>query len=782
MSASGGLDEVRAGEAAIATLERDARELRDLSMAALGFASDARVPRMRDAIRSSGAGWSNLLAVSVVSLPIVYLTLVFLMFDNAIASTLGTDLLGYQYPGLFSSVEAPLVGVGAGLAAFFTAWLTLRKRCRTGAIVFAAFAFAAGMWLAAFSTEEVGLIISVVVAGLALGAHYASVPSLLIDAYPPGVRVRVISTYVLFVGIGTFLGALLIAVGTDSWSLTWRGILMILAGVATVVAFASLVVRDPGVGRYDLDRIDELVRERVGARGAFAGELSEEDVAVGFGEQMRQLFATRSALVIVIAFTLYGAMIVSLPAFLGQFVVARYGWGLSDRAWLLVLYLAVGLVPLAGLFLRGDHWFSTSPPRLLRYVTRLSLVSAVSLIVTAYVANRTVTVVGVALVSVSLYALLVVGYVVLLSIVHPRLRPHAASFAGITIVTAVLAGGALPGQLSSRYGVTAALTFFALNFLGLGGAARIVGESMPRDLGNLIEGETEREELRVRVSSGQHFPLLGCRHIDFCYGQIQVLFGVDFTVDDGEMVALLGTNGAGKSTLLKVISGIGKPTRGSVHYRGADITYIDPQRRVRYGITQMPGGRSVFGTMSVAENLRMYGFSVRKTRRVVDDGIEATFEAFPALAQRRNQAAATLSGGEQQMLSLGKAFILRPRLLLIDELSLGLAPLVVGRLIDMVRRINESGTAVVLVEQSVNIALAMVDHAYFMERGEVRFDGDAHALIERPDLLRSVFLEGASRGMRAMAAADAKGGDSASAPKGGQGTPAANGPVGGEVS
>jgi ABC-type branched-subunit amino acid transport system ATPase component len=275
---------------------------------------------------------------------------------------------------------------------------------------------------------------------------------------------------------------------------------------------------------------------------------------------------------------------------------------------------------------------------------------------------------------------------------------------------------------------------------------------MQGDLQRLVEAETEREELIVRVSSGQHFPLLGCHNIDFAYDKLQVLFGVDFTVDDGEMVALLGTNGAGKSTLLRVISGIGKPTRGSVHFRGADITYVDPMRRVQHGITQMPGGRSVFGTMTVAENLRMYGFSVRRSKRTIERGIEATFAAFPSLASRRNQAAATLSGGEQQMLSLGKAFILQPRLLLIDELSLGLAPLIVGQLIDMVRRINDSGTAVVLVEQSVNIALTLVDHAYFMERGEIRFDGQAAELIDRPDLLRSVFLEGASKGLREIIA------------------------------
>jgi ABC-type branched-subunit amino acid transport system ATPase component len=179
-----------------------------------------------------------------------------------------------------------------------------------------------------------------------------------------------------------------------------------------------------------------------------------------------------------------------------------------------------------------------------------------------------------------------------------------------------------------------------------------------------------------------------------------------------------------------------------VHYRGTDITYLGTDRRVALGISQVPGGRAVFGPMTVAENLAVYGYSHGRNRATVAAGIEATFAAFPRLSERRSQKASTLSGGEQQMLALGKALILRPRLLLIDELSLGLAPIVVTELLAMVRTINDSGTSVVLVEQSVNIALSLVHHAYFMEKGEIRFDGPSSELLARPDLLRSVFLQG----------------------------------------
>jgi len=257
-----------------------------------------------------------------------------------------------------------------------------------------------------------------------------------------------------------------------------------------------------------------------------------------------------------------------------------------------------------------------------------------------------------------------------------------------------------------------------------------------------VDSLVERAEMSRSASSGARPPLLTCRRVNFSYGPLQILFDVDFTVDEGEMVALLGTNGAGKSTLLRVISGLGTPTSGTVRIRGEDVTFAEPGERVRRGVSQIPGGKAVFGPLSVAENLRLYGYALGRDRKSVDRGIEEAFATFPRLAERRNAAASTMSGGEQQMLALTKALILRPELLLIDELSLGLAPVVVGELLSLVRTINAGGTAVVLVEQSVNVALSLAEHAYFMEKGQVRFDGRTADLLERPDILRSVFLSG----------------------------------------
>jgi ABC-type branched-subunit amino acid transport system ATPase component len=261
----------------------------------------------------------------------------------------------------------------------------------------------------------------------------------------------------------------------------------------------------------------------------------------------------------------------------------------------------------------------------------------------------------------------------------------------------------------------------------------------------------------VLPSNGTSAAALELRGIRKSFGHVEALRGVDLDIARGEVHAVMGDNGAGKSTLLKVISGIGLPSRGSVRYRGAEITYLDAERRLRLGITQIPGGRAVFGPMTVIENLRGFGYTLGRDAKSLNTAIDRCFEAFPRLAERRNQNAGLLSGGEQQMLGLSKGLILQPKLLLIDELSLGLAPVIVAQLLEMVRQINAEGTAVVLVEQSVNIALNLVDHAYFMEKGEIRFDGAARELLKRDDLLRAVFLEGAGgRGGGARRPGEAK--------------------------
>jgi ABC-type branched-subunit amino acid transport system ATPase component len=246
--------------------------------------------------------------------------------------------------------------------------------------------------------------------------------------------------------------------------------------------------------------------------------------------------------------------------------------------------------------------------------------------------------------------------------------------------------------------------------------------------------------------------LLQCRGVDVCYDKVQVLFGVDLDVEHGEIVALLGTNGAGKSTLLKAVSGLVRPTAGSITFDGIDISRATPQEVVALGIVQVPGGKAVFPTLTVAEHFKAGCWLYA---RQGDDEVAARTqqvkEMFPRLVERWDQLAGDLSGGEQQQLALGMAFVARPKLLVIDELSLGLAPVIVEQPLDAVRAIHAEGATVVLVEQSVNVALTIATRAYFMEKGEVRFSGPTEQLLERDDVLRSVFLDRANKTLGAPA-------------------------------
>ena len=237
-------------------------------------------------------------------------------------------------------------------------------------------------------------------------------------------------------------------------------------------------------------------------------------------------------------------------------------------------------------------------------------------------------------------------------------------------------------------------------------------------------------------------PLLQVHDIHFSYGRLQVLFGVGLDVYPGEALALLGTNGAGKSTLLRVACGLEVPTSGRVVLGGEDITGRPAEDVVRRGIVLVPGGRAVFGDMTVAENLEVQSLLVRKDRRLLAERQARVFDVFPRLRERLNQAAGSLSGGEQQQLTLAKALLLDPKVLCIDELSLGLAPVAVEPLLKAVRDLHAAGVAVVLVEQSLNVAAALCERAVFLEKGTVRFEGRTAELLERDDIARAVFLGG----------------------------------------
>ena len=246
----------------------------------------------------------------------------------------------------------------------------------------------------------------------------------------------------------------------------------------------------------------------------------------------------------------------------------------------------------------------------------------------------------------------------------------------------------------------------------------------------------------------QDAAFLSARGLDVAYGSLQVLYGVDFDVRPGEVVALLGTNGAGKSTLVRALSGLTPARRGTVTFDGQDVTGASPEHLARLGIAHAPGGRGVYPGLTVAENLRLAMWTFRTDKQRCEEATERVFELFPILRQRAAQPAGLLSGGQQQMLTLAQALAPDPRLLIIDELSLGLAPAVVEELLGVVSHLKGGGLTTILVEQSVTVALHVASRAVFLEKGTVRFSGAATELARRDDLLRSVFLEGGGRQVR----------------------------------
>jgi ABC-type branched-subunit amino acid transport system ATPase component len=235
-------------------------------------------------------------------------------------------------------------------------------------------------------------------------------------------------------------------------------------------------------------------------------------------------------------------------------------------------------------------------------------------------------------------------------------------------------------------------------------------------------------------------PLLEVTGLECSYGPLQVLFGVSVMVPDGGRVALLGTNGAGKSTLLRTVAGLLEPDAGTIRFDGRDLAGLAPDERVGLGMTLVEGGRATFPSLTVEENIRLGAYPFLNDRRRVAAAFDEVLDLFPQLRPRLAEPAGVCSGGEQQMMAIGRALMARPRLLMIDELSLGLAPIVMAEILRAVDEVVGRGSAILLVEQSLNIALSLASQAYFMEKGEVRFGGPTGDLLGRGDLVRSVFF------------------------------------------
>ena len=514
----------------------------------------------------------------------------------------------------------------------------------------------------------------------------------------------------------------------------WRWAFLVFPPIGILAAVAALGLREPARGGQE-----------AGARQVETER--EKTPAIPLATGMRRLLTIRS-----LRYMFFGIGVLGFALFGAGTLVSLYfeeRWGVGDfgRGVVFTL-LAVG--PLAGLPVGGvvgDRLFRYNPawPVFLIGVSipayGLIMAGAVWLpqlwmVVLVLVLGQAAVQVGVAPFQQMVAA-----------VAPPAVRSLAFGAVGIfTVFFGGFLGAIIYGSISDASSPQVALSLLWVPGVVAGALIAYGARFVAGDIAMVVEdiAETERAEQRRQARQRN---LLEIRNLDFSYGAVKVLFGVDLDVPEGEIVALLGTNGAGKSTLLRAICGLDHPTRGSIRFDGHDITYLEAEQIIGLGIAMMPGGRATFPSMSVEENLQVGVYRYRNDRLRVQRDITQVYEWFPRLHERRNQPAATLSGGEQQMVAIGKAFLARPRLLCLDELSLGLAPVVIEQLLGIVREIHASGTTIVIVEQSVNIALSLATTAVFMEKGEARYSGPAQELLDRPDLLRSVFLAGVDNGV-----------------------------------
>ena len=333
---------------------------------------------------------------------------------------------------------------------------------------------------------------------------------------------------------------------------------------------------------------------------------------------------------------------------------------------------------------------------------------------------------------------------IITTIVPYRLRGMGSALSAVYIFFVGATGGAvLSALLSDALGPRGAVLTIVVPSTIIGGYLIVRGANFIRNDFSLVVAELreEMEEHEKRRAEPEAVPAIQVVNIDFAYGPVQVLFDVGFEVHPGEVLALLGTNGAGKSTILRAIAGLGTPARGVVRLIGRNITYTTPEQRARLGIRILMGGKGLFPAMTVRENLEMAAFVYRSERDDYERRIDRVLRALPDAGEGSGATRpSTLSGGQQQMLALAMVLIHDPEVLAIDELSLGLAPVLVQELLAVIERLKAEGMTIIVVEQSLNVALAIADRAVFLEKGQVRFSGPAAELAERDDLARAVFL------------------------------------------
>jgi ABC-type branched-subunit amino acid transport system ATPase component/MFS family permease len=553
--------------------------------------------------------------------------------------------------------------------------------------------------------------------------------SLIADWYAPANRPRVYSVHRAANAVGAFVGPL--TAGLLAYWFSWRVPFIVFAIPTFIFCILGLRLKEPIRG----------AQERR-AMGADEDVINTEEVAPSFAEGWRMVWKIETLRRIWYALPFLAASIIGFVSLAA--LMYEQEFHLDERARGFVAasvepFQLVGLIVGARI---GTRLVAKDPSLIMGFLAHVAWIVSGCLIVFAVAPNIALAIVANAVITGSL-AILLPGIFASLSLaIPPRARSIGFSVAALWIIPGLVVlpiVGAIGDRYSIRWGMIVMVPIFLVGGLVIASAKK----SVNADITHVWTAAAARSEALYERRQGRS-KLLLVRNLDVAYGNVQVLFGVDFEIDEGEIVALLGTNGAGKSTLLKAISGQVEADHGAVIFDGRDITHAPPNEIAEIGVVQMPGGHGVFPDLTVRENLRVAGWLQRHDRDAMSEGVESMLAEFPVLARRLDDPAADLSGGQQQMLALAMTFLSKPKLLMIDELSLGLAPVIVEQLLPIVRRIRDAGTTVILVEQSVNVALTMAETAFFMEKGQIRFHGPTAELLERPDVLRSVFLEGAA--------------------------------------
>ncbi|MFM9036283.1 MAG: MFS transporter [Actinomycetota bacterium] len=561
--------------------------------------------------------------------------------------------------------------------------------------------------------------------------------SLLSDYYPIEARTKVFSVHRAANAVGSFVGPL--AAGFLAFYFSWRTPFIVFTIPTIILAVIALRLREPIRGRWE--------RLAVGVSSEVA---DTEEAPPSFAESWRTVHKVESLKRIWWSLPFLATGLIGFVS-LASLLYERE-FGLDERARGIAAAIAEPF-QLVGLIV-GARWISKRYASNVAGLTRVGAnVSIIAAVLAGAFALSPNIVVAVALpcgISASLAVLAPAIFSGLSLAIPPRARATGFSVASLWVIPGLFVLpliGWISDQVSIRVGMLVMIPLFIIGGL----IQRTIGSVIMDDIAQVWQSAAARSEVLFDRRQGRA-KLLLVRGVHAGYDGRPVLKGIDLELDEGEIVALLGTNGAGKSTLLKSISGVVEADRGAIIFDGRDITHVPPHEIAAAGIVQMPGGAGVFGSLTVRENLELAGWTNRRDSDSVEKARAEVLEMFPILSERFDEAAVNLSGGQQQMLALAMSFVMRPKVLLIDELSLGLAPVIVGQMLPVVQRLAASGVTVVLVEQSVNVALTVAQRAYFLERGEIRFSGPTAELLNRPDILRSVFLSGASAGESAHSA------------------------------